>query len=426
MPIAAKHQRKSSSQSPPKSDPDSPSEEASSLDSDGNTSSPVSVLPPTSVSPDDHKPLKLSASARLQPSCTFIKTEFPQASSLYSPLKPSPALSTPRLSQTDSCMSESFLLSSSAISGNADGAAMAIGAQAWSPHAAVQQLQAAFPSTHSDSTASGQSHQPQQYMPSPPPQLASLQQFQPQSSPLPDSQSSPLLPGTSTYSCASTGVPSLALGHPASRLLPPPLPPAGQNSKNSLSQYPQQPAPTSAAKFEFEFDLLCHPMPSVASNLSMTNTAPLMSPHDSARTDPTSFPTIGSPPPSNMLGSPQAGLEGLLPGGLGASGQAGLGASDQPARGAFQASSLLPSYRHQFLRGSEASIEGQAVCQSPFTFVPACCTSPSLCYSSAASSLSQSMQSMQSQVPVHYENGCTAQLYSTLLNFTCTWLQQPP
>ena len=405
VPTAAKPHRKSSRPSPPKSDPDSPLEEVGGVDSDSNTSSPVSVLPPTPFSPDDHKPLKLSAAPGLQPPCTFIKPEFPQASSSYSPLKLSPALSNPKLSQTDSCTSESFLLSNNAVSGNDNGVAMCFGTQPWSPHAAVQQLQAGSPATHSDSPASGQSFQSQEYMPSRPPQLASLQQLQPQpqflrqSSPLPGSLSSPLLPGTSIYGCFSTGVPALAMGHPAS-LLPPPRSQTDQSFRNPMSQDPQQPAATSAADFKFDFDLLCHAMPSAESNLSMTNSAPSISLHDSARTDPTSFPTMGSPLPSNILVSPQTGLEGLLPGGLGGPGQAGLELSNQPARDALQASSLLPSYRQQFLSGSEASLEGQAVSQSPFTFVPAHCTSPSLCYSSAASSLSQSMQS---QVLDHHD-----------------------
>ena len=393
VPTAAKPHRKSSSHSAPKSDPDSPSEEAGSLDSDNTTSSPVSVLPPTVFSTDDHKPLGLSAAPPLQP--TFIKTELPQASP-YSPLKPSSALSTPKLSQTDSCMSESFLLNNSAVSGNANGAAMRISTQAWSPHAAVQQLQAAYPSMQFDSPAPGQFHQPRQYMPVPPPQLASLQQFQPQpqslhqSSSLHGDLSSPLLSGTSAYSCTSKGVSSLALGQPVSL---PPLPPADQSFRSPPCQYPQQPAATSAADFEFDFDLLCHPMSSVASNLSMTSSAPPASLHDSSRTDRTSCPTVGSPLPCSLPGAPQGGMAGLLPGGAAGSAQAGPGALNHLSRNPVQASSLLPSYGQQCFRGSTFDLEGRTAAESPFTFVPAHCTSPSQCYSSAASSLGQSMQS---------------------------------
>lgn len=401
VPTAAKPHRKSSSPSAPKSDPDSPSEEAGSLDSDSTTSSPESVLTPIGFITNDHKALELSAAPPLKP--TFIESELPQASSSYSTLKPSPALSTPKLSQTDSCMSESFLLNHSAISGNANGAAMRIGTQAWSPQAAVQQLQAACPSVQFDSPASGQFHQSQLYMPAAPPQLASFQQFLPQpqslqqSSPLPGGLSSPLLSGTSTFSYASKGVPSLAMGHPAS-LLPPP-PPADQSFRSPLCQYPQQLAATSAADFEFDFDLLCDPMPSVTSNLSMRSSAPPVSLCDSSRTDPTSFSRMGSPLPCNLPGAPQGGLEGLLPDSVGGSGLPGLGALSQAARNHIQPSSLLPSYRQQCLGGSTPNlVETQTAPQSPFTFVPARCTSHSQCYSSAASPLSQSMQS---QVLVH-------------------------
>lgn len=309
----------------------------------------------------------------LQSPSPIISAEPLQAPLPYSPAKPSSALSTPNLSQTDSCMSETFLLNNNPFSGSIHGAAMCPGTQSWSPSSAVQQLQAGSPHRQPYSPASSQLHQSRQCMPSPPPQLASLLHFQQQpqslcqSSFLPGGLSSPLLSGTSSYSCASTGVPSLAMGHPVS-----PSPAGDQSLTNPLSQHqlPNQATATSAGSFEFEFDALCHPMPSMASNLSMTNSAPSAPLHDSSWPDPTSYPLGGFTQGLSVEGLTLAGPKGL-----------------------FQASNQLPSFSQHCFRGSESSSKGQNGSQSPFTFVPAQCSSPSVFQSSAELPLSQSMQS---------------------------------
>ena len=400
VPTAAKPHRKSNSHSVPKSDHDSLSEEAGSLDSDSNTSSPVSVLPPSSFSTDNYKPLELSAVPPLQSSCAIQKNDVPQALSSYSPMNSRQIPSAPKLPQTDSCISESFLLNTSPFSDNASGPALCLGTPAWSPNTAVQQFQAGSPSTQFDSPASGQVHQPQQYMPSPPPQLASLQQLQPQYqslghfSPLQGGLSHPVPSGMSSNTCPSTGVPSLAVGHPVT-----PAPPH-QSLRDSLSQHPlpQQPTAPSAPDFEVDFDMLCDPMSNAASTLSMTSLEPSASLHELSRTDHTSIPQMGSHQRAQLLGSPQAGPGGLPQDDLAGPPQVGLGTASQPAlRDSNQVSSLLPSYR-DYLRGSDSDLERQTAPQSSFTFVPARCSSPPLCCSPAASSLSQSMQS---QVVVH-------------------------
>ena len=379
VPTAAKAYRKSTSQAAPKSDLDSPSEDAGSLDSDTNTLSPVSVLPPTSFS-NDHNSLELSALLPLQLSCT---------------LKSSQAFPAPKLSQTDSCMSESFILNNSPFTGSANGA-VCIGTPARSQNASVQQLQAGSPFRQFDSPAPGQLQQSRQHIASPPP---CCQQFQPQphsfhqSSPLAGSLSSQLLPGTGSYACASTGVPSLAMGHPVSPPPPPIIPPPDQSLTSPSSQYPlpQQPTANSTADFITEFDPLCRPMSSIASDLSMTSSAPSAPLYNPS--DPT-----GSP----RMGSHQAGPAGGPQGSLGGSHRVGLGMPSQPALGGPTKASSLPSGHRQYFRGSESALEGQTAPQSPLTFEPARCTSPQLCYSSAASSLSQSMQSQVLDLYIGY------------------------
>lgn len=370
VPIAGKPNHRSSSQQPAKSSSGSPSEEAGSLDSDSNTSSPVSVLPPAGFSPSEGKPLGLSVAPPLRSPSPITSPELLQTP--YSPAKPSSGPSTPNLSQTDSCMSETFLLNNNPFSGSIHGAAVCPGAQNWSPNSAVQQLQAGSPLRQPFSPASSQLHQSRQGVLSPPPQLASLLQFQQQPQTLCQSPflsgglSSPLLSGSSSYSCASTGVPSLAMGHPVS---PPPASSLSLNNPLSQSQLPKQATATSAGSFDFEFDTLCHPMPSMASNLSMTNSTPSASLHDSSWAEPTSFSLMGSTQGPRLQGSAPAGSKGML-----------------------QASHLLPNFNQQCFRGSDSNSEGHGS-QFPFTFVPARCSSPSVFHHSADLPLSQSMQS---------------------------------
>ncbi|KAL3149771.1 hypothetical protein ABBQ38_013597 [Trebouxia sp. C0009 RCD-2024] len=291
-----------------------------------------------------------SSSPPFQPPCTPPKAELPpaQAAAPYSPIsvKLGSPLTTPRLSRSDSCVNSTALGLETAV---------------WSPTAAVQRLQAESSSKHLSSPLSGQLYQSRQYMLSPPSQSAYCLQFQADPSEnlqysAPCSLSSPLLSGASSFSGASTGVPALAVGYP---LTP------DSNVTIPLGCYPQQAQQqvgnSTPASLDFAFDLPCQQLSSVASNLSMTHSTSLVCLPEPCITHPTSFDFMGLPHAAPLVGSPQT-------------------------------APLLRSFSQHCLRESESHSDGATGLQTPFTFVPACCSSQSLGYSSAAS-LNQSMQS---------------------------------
>ena len=346
VPSAARPHRKSedsSSQSVLNTGLENPAEEAASLESDSNTSSPVCLLSPASFSANEQQPLGSSAS-RFQAPSTPPKAELP-----YSPIsiKLESPLTTPLLSQTDSCVNST---------------ALGLETPTWSPTAAVQRLQAECSSKHLSSPLSSQLYQSRQYMPFLPSQSAYRLQSQADSPQnlqysAPCGLSSPLLSAASSFTGASTGVPALALGYPMTpdSSVPPPL--------GSYPHQGQQPVGNSPSNLDFAFDLSCQQLSSVASNLSMTHSTSSVCLPDSCITNPSRCDFMGLPQAAPLVGSPSP-----------------------------QAPSLLRSFSQHCFRDSESPSDGQASSQSPFIFVPARCSSPSLCYSSAPS-LNQSMQS---------------------------------
>ena len=344
---------KSPSQSATFNEFDSCSDEAGLLESDSNASSPNCLLPSPSFSTDRHKLSSLSA-VPFQPECAFIKAEpFAQASAPYSSVKPAPGLATPNLSHSDSNLSETFLLNNASISGHADIAGCRFGCPPWHPKSVLSQLHISSPPNQFQSPVSTQSHQRQVFPPAPP-QLASLLQsqfpVQHQSTiklPPPGALPSPLCSGNSSYSSTSSGVPSLALGHPVV---------SEPSLGNFLTQTPQacqQPVGHSEPNFDFDFDLLSQSTPSVGSNLSMTSSMSSASLHESSMTDQMNLPLLGS----------------------------------------FQGVSPLPKASRNSLRRSESSLQGQAALHSPFTFVPAECSAPTQYYQQPASSHCHDLQS---------------------------------
>lgn len=349
VPSAVRPHRKlsSSAQSVLNTDLDSPSEEAGSFESDSTTSSPVCLLPPVSFSTNEHTPLG-SSSLPFHPSCTPPTPELPSAaSSPYSPaaVKVTSALTAPLLSQTDSCVNSTVL---------------GFDTPAWSPTASsVQQLQAGCMYNQLDPSPSDCFHQSGQFAPPLLSQSAYRVQLQADSPQnlqysAPCGLSSPLASlasGASSFSVASTGVPALALGYPMTPDSSVTTPFAPHPSQG------QRPLTSSSTALNFGFELPCQQLSSVASNLSMTHST------SSVRlaADPSSFDLMGLPQRANLEGPPRA-------------------------------ASLLRSFSQHCLRDSESHSDGRAASQSPFTFVPARCSSPSLCFSSAAS-LHHSMQS---------------------------------
>lgn len=351
VPLAARPHRKpsSSSQSVLNTGFDSPSEQAASLESDSNTSSAVCLLPPATFKPSEPQPMEPS-SPPFQPPCTPQKAELSpaQAAAPYSPIsiKLGSPLTTPPLCQSDSCVNST---------------ALGFETPAWSPNAAVQQLQAECSSKHFSSPLSGQLYQSRQYVPSPPSQSAYRLQFQADPSQniqysAPCGLSSPLLSGANSFSGASTGVPALAVGYPMT---------PDSSVTMPLGSYPhqgQQPDRNSTpASLDFAFDLPCQQLSSVASNLSMTHSTSSVCLPEPCITNPSSFDFMGLPQAAPLVGPPQT-------------------------------APLLRSFSQHCLRENDPHSDGQTGSQTPFTFVPACCSSHSLCYGSAAS-LNQSMQS---------------------------------
>ena len=333
---------KSQGQSAPTSEFDSHSEEAGNLESDSNASSPVCLLPSTSFSTDRHKLAALNA-LPLPPACAFIKAETPaQTSTPYSSMNPASGLSTPNLSHSDSCMSETFLLNTASMSGHVSKPGFHFSSPPWHPTPASPQLNISSPTHQFKSSGSAQSDQ-HQVFPHAPPQLASLVQphfpGQPQSAiqlPPPGGLSSPLCSGNSSFSCASSGVPSLAIGHPVAQ---------EPSYANFLAQHPQtRQQGSTGPSFEFDFDLLSQSTLGMGSNLSMKSSTSSASLHESPMSDQMNFPLLGS----------------------------------------FQGANLPPKSSRNCLRQSQSHPQGQAALQSSFTFVPAQCSLPTQYYQQPA------------------------------------------
>lgn len=403
VPQTSKPASKSGTRSNPSSDFRGQSEEGHSTDAGSNTSSPVPLLPSGSHTTGRPPTDKLTSPVSLDP----------PGHTICSPIKAVSGLTTPNLSYSDSCISETLLLNNAALLGSSSNSpADQLATPAWQHATALSSsVPPAQPSSNSNlkAPAPGPSKQfetppPPQlrqsilFCAAPPVQLSSL--LQP---PYPDPTQTPFQSSSSpqssrlsqqgTSSPIDSGLSSYSPSPPAQT--PPFVMSQPQTPQQKLAQllllYPhlcQQ-----QLDLDFAAEQLSQHLPSVGSNLSLSSSSSVCFLEPSIA-DQMDFPLMDSPKSGNMLlnSDPYSSLSPVA-------------SSDYITPKSVVMPDLDAMSHREYGSSFEPSIGSFVAAQSPFTTLPSQRMVPSPFYGRAASVHTSCPQSkvMHCQLAICYD-----------------------